>query len=94
MENDNIKLNSALTLEKSKVIQLLNLLKIKDNEIKELKQQIDGFDIKLNDLEKKYQDIIYTMKQENENKINELYNKMSVENKRLQNNYNENKGSD
>lgn len=91
MENDNIKLNSALTLEKSKVIQLLNLLKIKDNEINELKQQIDGFDIKLNDLEKKYQDIIYTMKQENENKINELYNKMSIENKRLQNNYNENK---
>ena len=72
-------------------ISSLNLLKIKDNEINELKQQIDGFDIKLNDLEKKYQDIIYTMKQENENKINELYNKMSIENKRLQNNYNENK---
>ena len=33
MENDNIKLGSALTLEKSKVVQLLNLLKIKENEI-------------------------------------------------------------
>ena len=30
IQNDNIKLGSALTLEKSKVVQLLNLLKIKD----------------------------------------------------------------
>ena len=31
MEKDNIKLGSALSLEKSKVVQLLNLLKIKFN---------------------------------------------------------------
>jgi len=91
MENDNIKLGSALTLEKSKVVQLLNLLKIKDNEISNLKQQINTFEIKLNDLEKKYQDVINTMKQEQENKLNELYNKMNNENKKIQINFNENK---
>ena len=91
MENDNIKLGSALTLEKSKVVQLLNLLKIKDNEINNLKQQINGFEMKLNDLEKKYQDVINTMKQEQENKLNELYNKMNNENKKIQINFNENK---
>ena len=91
MENDNIKLGSALTLEKSKVIQLLNLVKEKDNEINNLKQQINMFEMKLNDLEKKYQDVINTMKQEQENKLNELYNKMNNENKKIQINYNENK---
>ena len=79
MENDNIKLGSALTLEKSKVVQLLNLLKIKENEINNLKQQIDGFEYKLSDLEKKYQEIIESMRQEQQNKINELYKKMSNE---------------
>ena len=79
MENDNIKLGSALTLEKSKVVQLLNLLKIKENEINNLKQQIDGFEFKLSDLEKKYQEIIESMRQEQQNKINELYKKMSNE---------------
>ena len=79
MENDNIKLGSALTLEKSKVVQLLNLLKIKENEINNLKQQIDGFEYKLSDLEKKYQEIIESMRQEQQNKINELYRKMSNE---------------
>ena len=91
IQNDNIKLGSALTLEKSKVVQLLNLLKIKDNEISNLKQQINTFEIKLNDLEKKYQDVINTMKQEQENKLNELYNKMNNENKKIQINFNENK---
>ena len=79
MENDNIKLGSALTLEKSKVVQLLNLLKIKENEINNLKGQIDGLGNKLTDLEKKYQDIIDSMRREQQNKINELYNKMSNE---------------
>ena len=79
MENDNIKLGSALTLEKSKVVQLLNLLKIKENEINNLKQQIDGFEFKLSDLEKKYQEIIESMRKEQQNKINELYKKMSNE---------------
>ena len=79
MENDNIKLGSALTLEKSKVVQLLNLLKIKENEINNLKQQINGFEYKLSDLEKKYQEIIESMRQEQQNKINELYKKMSNE---------------
>ena len=79
MENDNIKLGSALTLEKSKVVQLLNLLKIKENEINNLKQQIDGFEYKLSDLEKKYQEIIESMGEEQQNKINELYKKMSNE---------------
>ena len=79
MENDNLKLGSALTLEKSKVVQLLNLLKIKENEINNLKQQIDGFEYKLSDLEKKYQEIIESMRQEQQNKINELYKKMSNE---------------
>ena len=79
MENDNIKLGSALTLEKSKVVQLLNLLKIKENEINNLKGQIDGLGNKLTDLEKKYQDIIDSMRSEHQNKINELYNKMSKE---------------
>ena len=79
MENDNLKLGSALTLEKSKVVQLLNLLKIKEIEINNLKEQIDGLGNKLTDLEKKYQDIIDSMKHEQQNKINELYNKMNNE---------------
>ena len=91
MENDNIKLGSALTLEKSKVVQLLNLLKIKENEINNLKQQIDGFEFKLSDLEKKYQEIIESMRQEQQNKINELYKKMSNEINKANINLDENK---
>jgi DNA repair exonuclease SbcCD ATPase subunit len=91
MENDNLKLGSALTLEKSKVVQLLNLLKIKENEINNLKQQIDNFEDKINEIKNKYQDIINSMKQEQNNKLNELYNKMTNENNRLQTDLNENK---
>ena len=90
MEKDNIKLGSALTLEKSKVIQLLNLLKIKENEINNLKQQIDGFEIKLNEIKNKYQEIINTMKQEQKNKLDDLYNKLTNENKMIQMEYNKN----
>ena len=91
MEKDNIKLGSALTLEKSKVVQLLNLLKIKENEINNLKQQIDNFEDKINEIKNKYQDIINSMKQEQNNKLNELYNKLTNENNRLQTDLNENK---
>ena len=90
MEKDNIKLGSALTLEKSKVIQLLNLLKIKENEINNLKQQIDGFEIKLNEIKNKYQEIINTMKQEQKTKLDDLYNKLTNENKMMQMEYNKN----
>ena len=90
MEKDNIKLGSALSLEKSKVVQLLNLLKIKETEINDLKNQIDNFEIKLNEIKNKYQDIIRSMEQEQTNKLNELYNKMSDENNRIQLNLNEN----
>ena len=90
MEKDNIKLGSALSLEKSKVVQLLNLLKIKENEINVLKNQIDNFEMKLNEIKNKYQDIIKSMEQEQTNKLNELYNKMSDENNRIQLNFNEN----
>ena len=90
MEKDNIKLGSALSLEKSKVVQLLNLLKIKETEINDLKNQIDNFEIKLNEIKTKYQDIIRSMEQEQTNKLNELYNKMSDENNRIQLNLDEN----
>ena len=93
MENDNIKLGSALTLEKSKVIQLLNLLKLKEEENNSLKHQIDDFEIKINDLEQKYQNIIHSIEQQQNNKINELYNKMSNEKNRIQINFEENKKS-
>ena len=79
MENDNIKLGSALTLEKSKVVQLLNLLKMKEIEINNLKEHIDGLGNKLTDLEKKYQDVIDSMRHEQQNKINEIYNRMNNE---------------
>ena len=91
MENDNIKLGSALTLEKSKVVQLLNLLKLKEEENINLKKQIDVFEIKVNELKQKYEDIIYSMEQEQNNKINELYNKMSNEKNIMQNNFEESK---
>jgi len=91
IEKDNIKLGSALTEEKSKVVQLLNLLKIKENEINNLKLEIDNFEIKINEIKNKYQDIIDSMKQEQTNKLNELYNKMSNENSQLQFDFNENK---
>ena len=61
MENDNIKLGAALTSEKAKVVQMVNLLKEKENEINNLKKQIDNFDVKINEIENKYQNIINTI---------------------------------
>ena len=90
MENDNLKLGSALTLEKSKVVQLLNLLKMKEIEINNLKEQIDGLGNKLTYLEKKYQDVIDSMRHEQQNKINELYNRMNNEINISKNNLDEN----
>ena len=89
MENDNIKLGSALTLEKTKVVQLLNLLKMKENEINNLKQQIEKFEAKVNDIENKYQNIIYSIEQQQSLKLNDMYNNMSDEQNKLKIDYNE-----
>lgn len=89
MENDNIKLGAALTSEKAKVIQLMNLLKDKENEISNLKKQIDGFELKINEIENKYQNIINTIEQQQSIKINDLFNNMSNEKNKLKVNYNE-----
>ena len=79
IQNDNMKLGSALTLEKSKVVQLLNLLKIKEREINNLKQQIDNFEIKINDIENKYQNIIHSLESKQYEKLNDIYNNLSNE---------------
>ena len=89
MENDNIKLGAALTSEKAKVIQLMNLLKEKENEIRNLKMQIDGFESKINEIEKKYQNIINTIEQQQSIKINDIFNNMSNEKNKLKVDYNE-----
>ena len=89
MKNDNIKLGSALTLEKSKVVQLLYLLKMKDNEIYNLKLKIENFEEKVNELENKYQNIINSIEQEQSNKLNDIYNNISDENNKLKVDYNE-----
>ena len=79
IQNDNMKLGSALTMEKSKVVQLLNLLKIKEGEINNLKQQIDNFEIKINDIENKYQNIIHSLESKQYEKLNDIYNNLSNE---------------
>ena len=89
MENDNIKLGSALTLEKTKVVQLLNLLKIKENEINNLKKQIDNFEEKVNEIENKYQNIIYSIEQQQSIKLKNIYNNMSDEKNKLKVDFNE-----
>ena len=89
MENDNIKLGSALTLEKTKVVQLLNLLKIKENEINNLKLQIDNFEEKVNEIENKYQNIIYSIEQQQSLKLKDIYNNISDEKNKLKVGYNE-----
>ena len=83
MENDNIKLESALTSEKTKVLQLLNLLRIKENEIKNLKQKIEQFEVKINDIENKYQNMIYSIKQEQSIQLNDIYNNLSDEKNKI-----------
>ena len=89
MENDNIKLGAALTSEKAKVVQMVNLLKEKENEINNLKKQIDNFDAKINEIENKYQNIINTIEQQQSIKINDIYNNMSDEKNKLKLDYNE-----
>ena len=89
MENDNIKLGSALTTEKAKVVQLLNLLKEKENEISKLKQQLDNFEVKINEIENKYQNIINTLEQQQSLKINDIFNNISEEKNRLKTDFNE-----
>lgn len=79
IRNDNMKLGSALTMEKSKVVQLLNLLKIKEGEINNLKQQIDSFEIKINEIENKYQNIIHSLESKQYEKLNDIYNNLSNE---------------
>ena len=79
IQNDNMKLGSALTMEKSKVVQLLNLLKIKDGEINNLKQQLDNFEIKINEIENKYQNIIHSIESKQYEKLNDIYNNLSNE---------------
>ena len=79
IQNDNMKLGSALTMEKSKVVQLLNLLKMKEEEINNLKQQIDNFEIKINEIENKYQNIIHSIESKQYEKLNDIYNNLSNE---------------
>ena len=79
IQNDNMKLGSALTMEKSKVVQLLNLLKMKEGEINNLKQQIDNFEIKINEIENKYQNIIHSIESKQYEKLNDIYNNLSNE---------------
>ena len=67
LENDNIKLQSLLTLEKTKVVQLTNLLKEKESEINSLKQ-------KINSIEAEFTNIINELKFKYEN-----YNSQTVE---------------
>ena len=89
MEIDNIKLGSALTSEKAKVVQLLNLLKKKENEINNLKRQIDTFEVKINEIENKYQNIINTIEQQQSIKLNDLFNNLADEKNQLKFDFNE-----
>ena len=87
IKNDNMKLGSALTLEKSKVVQLLNLLKFKEEEIKNLKKQVNNFEIKINDIENKYQKIIYSLETQQSIKLNDIYSNITNEKNRIRNDY-------
>jgi len=89
MKNDNIKLGSALTLEKSKVVQLLYLLNMKENEINNLKLKIENFEEKVNEIENKYQNIIYSIEQQQSMKLNDMFNNISDEKNKLKVDYNE-----
>ena len=80
IEKDNIQLGTALTLEKGKVLDLLNLLKVKDDEINDLKKQIENFEIKINSIENKYQRIINTVEDKKPLQLNNLYSNRSNKN--------------
>ena len=78
--NENIKLGSELTLEKSKVIKLNNLLKEKETENTDLK-------LKIEELEKNYQEIENDRNKFFENKINSIYKKISLDKNNLKGTY-------
>ena len=82
-------MGSALTLEKSKVVQLLNLLKIKEGEINNLKGQIEKFEVKVNEIENKYQDIINKLEKQHSLRLNDLQNNFSYEKNKLKMDYEE-----
>ena len=86
IENDNIKLSSALTLEKNKVAELSNLLKIKENDISNLKKRINVFETKVNEIENKYKNIVSSTEQRQYVKFNN-YNNISDENNELNADY-------
>lgn len=88
IEDDNIKLGSALTLEKTKVAELSNLLKIKENEISNLKKRIDDFEAKVNEIENKYKNIVNSIGQKHSVKLYN-YNNISDENNELNVDYRE-----
>ena len=78
--NENIKLGSELTLEKSKVIKLNNLLKEKEKENIDLKKKIEELETNLNNLEKEYKinfeqkvDLIYKNNSLEKNHIKQTY---------------------
>ena len=95
IENDNKKLDLALNLEKERVEQLLNLLMVKERETDKLKQQINNFQIKIDEIERKYENIKYAMDQQQfvsknnnisnnrldfKNKLNIDYNEINLKN--------------
>ena len=67
----------------------MNLLKDKENEINNLKRQIDNFEIKINEIEDKYQNIINTIEHQQSIKINDLFNNMADEKNQLKYDFNE-----
>ena len=80
IHNENIKLSSELTLEKSKVIKLNNLLKDKEKENKDLK-------IKIEELEKNYEELEKDQKKYFEDKINSIYRGVSLDKNNLKETY-------
>ena len=87
IQNDNMKLDSALTLEKSKVVKLLSLLKINENENKNLKQQIDNLETKINEIEGKYQNIINQIQNDHSIEVNNMINNFDAEKNKLKDDY-------
>ena len=82
IHNENIKLSSELTLEKSKVIKLNSLLKEKEKEIVELNQKIE-------DLTKNYEELEKDQKKYFEDKINSIYEGASLDKNNLKKTYEE-----
>ena len=76
IHNENLKLNSELTLEKSKVIKLNNLLKDKEKENINLK-------LKIEELEINYQELVKEQKKYCEDKINSIFKEVSLDKNNL-----------